>query len=149
MGHLNISQGTEVGRGGGLISKNLSSKVQILGRLPVSDIDTWLPNNFQQISFSTRPYHSCVHSCQAFDFEWGWRGPCCDRDQNLVNPLTLKSDYHLISPYNITTESHINVMRLWKLLIVQKILLVSILVNVQRTVWRIWLLMLGCKGLTQ
>ena len=39
MGHLNISQGTEVGRGGGLISKNLSSKVQMLGRLPVSDID--------------------------------------------------------------------------------------------------------------
>ena len=38
MGHLNISQGTEVGRGG-LISKNLSSKVQMLGRLPVSDID--------------------------------------------------------------------------------------------------------------
>ena len=29
-----------------------------------------------------------------------------------LNPLTPKSDKHLISPYNITTESHINVMRI-------------------------------------
>ena len=29
-----------------------------------------------------------------------------------INPLTPKSDWHLISPYNITTESHINVMRI-------------------------------------
>ena len=29
-----------------------------------------------------------------------------------VKPLTPKSDWHLISPYNITTESHINVMKL-------------------------------------
>ena len=29
-----------------------------------------------------------------------------------LNPLTPKSDLHLISPYNITTESHINVMRI-------------------------------------
>ena len=28
------------------------------------------------------------------------------------NLLTPKSDLHLISPYNITTESHINVMRI-------------------------------------
>ena len=34
-----------------------------------------------------------------------------------------------------------------KLLIVRQILLVSTLVKVQRTVWRIWILMLGCKGL--
>ena len=27
----------------------------------------------------------------------------------LVNPLTPRSDQHLISPYNITTESHMNV----------------------------------------
>ena len=28
------------------------------------------------------------------------------------NPLTLKTDQHLISPYNITPESHIKVMRI-------------------------------------
>ena len=35
-----------------------------------------------------------------------------------------------------------------KFLIVRQILLVNTLVNVQRTVWRILILMLGCKGLT-
>ena len=29
-----------------------------------------------------------------------------------INPLTPKSDQHLISPYNITLESHIKVMRI-------------------------------------
>ena len=29
-----------------------------------------------------------------------------------INPLTPKSDQYLISPYNITSESHINVMRI-------------------------------------
>ena len=29
-----------------------------------------------------------------------------------VDPLNLKSDKHLISPYNITPESHIKVMRI-------------------------------------
>ena len=39
------------------------------------------------------------------------------------------------------------ITNLKKFLIVKQILLVSILGNVQRTVWRIWILMLGCKGL--
>ena len=29
-----------------------------------------------------------------------------------INPLTPKSDWHLISPYNITIESNISVMRI-------------------------------------
>ena len=29
-----------------------------------------------------------------------------------INPLNPKSDQHLISPYNITSESHIKVMRI-------------------------------------
>ena len=29
-----------------------------------------------------------------------------------INPLTPKSDQHLNSPYNITTESHMNVKRI-------------------------------------
>ena len=29
-----------------------------------------------------------------------------------LHPLTPKSDQHIISPYSITTESHINVMRI-------------------------------------
>ena len=31
---------------------------------------------------------------------------------NILNPLTLKSDQHQISPYNITSESNIWVMRI-------------------------------------
>ena len=39
------------------------------------------------------------------------------RDMNFTNkhklkPLTLRSDQHLISPYNITPESYIKVMRI-------------------------------------
>ena len=71
-----------------------------------------------------------------------------------LTPLTPWNDYHLISPYNITLESHIKVTRIkkkdhWlrKLLIVWQILLVSTLTNILRTVWRICTLTLGCKGL--
>ena len=35
-----------------------------------------------------RPFYSCVLSCQAFDLEWGWRWPCCDRDQYLVSMIS-------------------------------------------------------------
>ena len=35
----------------------------------------------------------------------------------LSNPLTLKSDQHLISPYNITPESRIKVMRINEMII--------------------------------
>ena len=51
----------------------------------------------------------------------------------LFNPLTLKSDQHLISPYNITHQGHEskgNDHQLKKLLIVNQILLVSSLGNV-------------------
>ena len=41
-----------------------------------------------------------------------------------------------------------NDRQLKRLLIVKQILLVSTLGNVKRTVWRIYTLMLGCKGLT-
>ena len=37
---------------------------------------------------TNRPYYSCVHSCHAFDLEWGWRWPCCNRDQYLVSITT-------------------------------------------------------------
>ena len=32
------------------------------------------------------------------------------------NPLTLKTDQHLISPYNISPESHIKVMKIKKMI---------------------------------
>ena len=64
----------------------------------------------------------------------GWR----------VNFLPPKSDQHLISPYNITPESHIKVTRikgnnhqLKRLLIIEQVLFVGTLRNVKRTVWRI------------
>ena len=44
-------------------------------------------------------------------------------------------------------ENKRNDQQLKKLLIVWQILLVSTLVNVQKTIWRIWILMFGCKGL--
>ena len=74
----------------------------------------------------------------------------------LIKPLTPKNDWHLISPYNITPKSNTKVTRIKEndhqlktLLIVKQILLVSTLVNVQRSVWRICILMFGCKGLMQ
>ena len=36
------------------------------------------------------PFYSCVLSYQAFDLEWGWRWPCCDRDHYLVSKLITK-----------------------------------------------------------
>ena len=39
------------------------------------------------------------------------------RSKTHPNPLTPKSDEHLISPYNITPESHIKVMRKRKMII--------------------------------
>ena len=55
--------------------------------------------------------------------------------------MTPKSDYHLIL---LTMGNDHQLKRLW---IDKQILLVSTLGNVQRTVWRICILMIGCKGL--
>ena len=53
------------------------------------------PSSFLRVRYSTRmklsldinnrPFYSCVLKCQAFDLEWGWRWPCCDKDQYLVS----------------------------------------------------------------
>ena len=55
----------------------------------------------------------------------------------MFNPLILKSDHHLISPYNISPDSNIKIIgikemikKLKKILIVKQILLVSIFGNV-------------------
>ena len=34
---------------------------------------------------SNRTNYSCLLSYQAFDLEWGWRWPCCNRDQYLFS----------------------------------------------------------------
>ena len=64
-----------------------------------------------------------------------------------IDLLTPKSDWLLISPYNITFESNIfvyeskgNDHHFRKLLIVKRILLVSSIGNVKRTVQRISML---------
>ena len=49
----------------------------------------------QSLLSTNRPFYSCLLSCQAFDLEWGWRWPCCDRDQNLVSMIT--NNLHLKS----------------------------------------------------
>ena len=105
----------------------------------------------------------CLFLCDLFTFIYiviYWQGEnlevCSWGKFEFLNPLTPKSDQHLISPYNITTESHINVRRIKeiitnqkkKLLIVGEILPVSILVNAERTLQRIWIPMLESKGST-
>ena len=35
----------------------------------------------------------------------------------IINPLTPKSDHHLISPYNIVPKSNINIMRIKEMII--------------------------------
>ena len=73
----------------------------------------------------------------AIRFSLLYRHPGLVVSSCILDPLTPKSDQHLISPYNITTESLMKVMRikgndhqLKKLLIVNQILLVSTLGNV-------------------
>ena len=59
----------------------------------------------------------------------------------MFNLLTPRINYHLISPYIKENDLY------WKkLVIVKQILLVSTLGNVERTVWRICILMLGWKS---
>ena len=62
------------------------------------------------------------------------------------------SDWHLISPHSITLECKghektRNDHQFKKLQNVKHILLVSTTGNVQKTVWRVSILMLECKGL--
>ena len=63
-----------------------------------------------------------------------------------------RTDEHLMSPYNVRSKSHITVTRKQEMITnyrsswLLQILLVSTLEIVQRTVWRICILMLGCKG---
>ena len=71
----------------------------------------------------------------------------------LIKPLTSKNDWHLIHPYNVSPKSNTKVTRIKEndhqlktLLIVKQILLVSTTGHVQRTVSRICILMLVCKG---
>ena len=76
--------------------------------------------------------------------------------EDAFNLLTLwpLSDKHIISPYNIIPESHIRVTRIKEMItklgcswILNKFSLSPTLGNVWRTVWRICILILGCKEL--
>ena len=77
--------------------------------------------------------------------------------EDAFNLLTLwppESDKHLISPYSITPGSHIRVTRIKEMItklgcswILNKFSLSPTLGNVRRTVWRICILILGCKEL--
>ena len=49
-----------------------------------------------------------------FKFDDHW---CGKRFWMSDNPLTPKNDLHLISPYNITIESHIDVMRIKEMIL--------------------------------
>ena len=68
--------------------------------------------------------------------------------KQVFNLLTTKSDWSLNSLYHITPESNIGADHgLKQLLIVEQILHVGVIGNVKRTVWRICIPMLGCRGL--
>ena len=59
----------------------------------ITTIGKWITTDFvlshhARLKVVNRPFYSCVLSCQAFDLEWGWRWPCCVRDQNLVSMIT-------------------------------------------------------------
>ena len=48
---------------------------------------------------------------------WSWKISKSSRKRSAkMNPLHPRSDKHLISPYNITPESHIKVMRIKKMI---------------------------------
>ena len=70
-----------------------------------------------------------------------------------MKPLNPESDQYLTSPYSNTAESFMKIMRIKETittkeaLIVKQILLVSTRRNLKSRVWRMWILMLGCKGL--
>ena len=71
----------------------------------------------------------------------------------ILHHLTTKGDGHLISPYRITLESNVEVMRIKEMItnfrgyrMVNQFSF-STIENVQRTVWRIQTLMLGCRGI--
>ena len=46
------------------------------------------PCSINEVTILNRPFYSYVLICQAFDLEWGWSWPCCDRDQYLVCIIT-------------------------------------------------------------
>ena len=46
------------------------------------------PCSINEGTILNRPFYSYVLICQAFDLEWGWSWPCCDRDQYLVCIIT-------------------------------------------------------------
>ena len=75
-----------------------------------------------------------------------------------VNPLNPKRDQNLISPYSNTAESFIKIMRIkemithrYEALITKRILLMGTIgyTYIYRAVWRTYILMLGCKDLTE
>ena len=66
------------------------------------------------------------------------------------NPQERLASYFSLQYHHWITQCHENKgndQQLKKLLVVRQILIVSTLVTVQRTVWRIGIMMLGCKGL--
>ena len=84
----------------------------------------------------------------------GWNSGYCKVSFWGFNPLSPNSDQHQFSPNNIHTLSRDKVMRINKMIIIEKIpwsfIKFSQLIlkgNVWRSVWRICMWILGFKGL--
>ena len=116
---------------------------------------------YQNRSFPSRAWRTNCPKSKRFSIE-------CDKTKNrgyhkvyqkrgkYQKNLTLSpqewpaSNFSLQYHHWITHQCHENEgndHQLKKLSIIRQIVLVSTLVTVQRAVWRMWILMLGCKGL--
>ena len=67
------------------------------------------------------------------------------RDIELFNP---ESDQRVISPHNNTAELFMKIMRIREMVTNLKRFSLSVPKEMHRRVWRIWILVLGCKGLS-
>ena len=66
---------------------------------------------------------------------------------NFLNPLNPKSNQQLISLQITLAESSIQGLRMKEMMAIKEALLVITIGNMKRTVWRLFILMLGYNGL--
>ena len=113
--------------------------------------------------YTTSRKRFVIFTCRHFKLSWNTtalsQSNCknfsCSSIKNLINPLSPNSVQHQFSPNNIHTLSRDKVMRINKMITIEKIpwsfIKFSQLIlkgDVWRSVWRICMWILGLKGLT-
>ena len=100
-----------------------------------------------------------IFTCRYFKLSWNTtalsQSNCRNFSCSSINPLSPNSVQHQFSPNNIHTLSRDKVMRINKMIIIEKIpwsfikfSQLILKVDVWRSVWRICMWILGLKGLT-